>query len=131
MSQQKVEIVQQAYAHFAATGEPAWNTVHEEVEIHDHDLTLDASEHRGHAGYAQWIENWAAVFSDFSIEAEEFIDAGECVVAVLRMKATGRGSGVTLDRQDAMVCRMRDQKVVRIDYYNSRDQALKAVGLEE
>jgi hypothetical protein len=30
-----------------------------------------------------------------------------------------------------MICKMRDQKVVRVDYYNNREQALKAIGLEE
>jgi hypothetical protein len=47
------------------------------------------------------------------------------------MKATGRGSGVTLDRQDAMVAEMQDRKAVRVDYYNNRAEALKAVGLKE
>jgi len=131
VSQENVEIVQQALAHFVTTGEPAWDTVHAEVEVHDHDLQLDTSEYRGHAGYEQWIENWAAVWSEFSVEAEEFIDAGDRVVVVLRMNATGRGSGVTLDRQDAIVVEMRDRKMVRLDYYNNRKQALQAVGLDE
>jgi hypothetical protein len=30
-----------------------------------------------------------------------------------------------------MVCKLRDGRIVRIDYYNNREQALKAVGLEE
>jgi ketosteroid isomerase-like protein len=131
MSQANVEITQESFAHFVATGEPAWATLDEEVEVHDHDLQLDASDYRGHAGYRRWIENWAAVMSEFNIEAEEWIDAGERVVVFLRMRATGRGSGVTLDRQDAMVAEVRDRKIVRVDYYNSRREALRAVGLEE
>jgi hypothetical protein len=30
-----------------------------------------------------------------------------------------------------MICKWRDQKIMRVDYYNNREQALKAVGLEE
>jgi hypothetical protein len=30
-----------------------------------------------------------------------------------------------------MVLRMRDMKVWRLDYYNNREEALKAAGLEE
>ena len=50
---------------------------------------------------------------------------------MLRVKATGRGSGVALERQDAIVYAMRDGLVARMDYYNSKQQALEAVGLEE
>jgi hypothetical protein len=35
-----------------------------------------------------------------------------------------------LSAQDAMVCKMRNLKTVQIDYYNNRQEALKAVGLE-
>jgi ketosteroid isomerase-like protein len=48
---------------------------------------------------------------------------------VFRMKATGVSSGVAVERQDAMVLTVRDGKVVRLDYYNNRDEALEAVGL--
>ena len=51
--------------------------------------------------------------------------------SLLRMNAPGRGSGVTLDRQDAIVVEMRDRKMARLDYYNNRKQALQAVGLDE
>jgi ketosteroid isomerase-like protein len=39
------------------------------------------------------------------------------------------GSGVELDRQDALVYRFRDEKIVRTDYYNSKVQALEAAGV--
>jgi hypothetical protein len=35
------------------------------------------------------------------------------------MKAKGPGSGLELDRQDAQVYRFRDNKIVRLDYYNN------------
>jgi ketosteroid isomerase-like protein len=105
--------------------------LHEEIEVHDHDI-LDAGEYRGLAGFGRWLEDWAAAWSGFSMEPEEFIDAGERVVAVVRMKATGRGRGVSVDRQDAMVWEIGpDRKFVRVDYFNNRAQAMKAVGLAE
>jgi ketosteroid isomerase-like protein len=93
---------------------------------------MDAGEYRGHAGFTRWLEDWASAWSEFTSEAaEEILDAGEDVVIVYRLKATGRASGVTVERQDAMVCRVQDGKIVRIDYYNDRSQALKSVRLEE
>ena len=35
------------------------------------------------------------------------------------------------ERHDALVYKLRSGQIVRADYYNDRQQALKAVGLEE
>ena len=72
-----------------------------------------------------------AAWAEWSIDVEEFIDAGDSVVVFVRMTATGLGSGIQTDREDAQVYTLRDAKVVHLDYYNSRMQALKAVGLAE
>jgi ketosteroid isomerase-like protein len=130
MSHEDVELVRHSFERFVATGEPAWDTLHEEIEVQDHDI-LDAGEYRGHAGFGRWLEDWQAGLPVYSWELQEFIDVGDQVVVVLLLKAMGRGSNVAVERQDAMACEMRDGRIVRIDYYNSRDQALKSVGLEE
>jgi ketosteroid isomerase-like protein len=131
VSEQNVELVRSALAPFLATGEPRWDLLAEEIETHDHDI-IDAGEYRGHAGFRRWLGDWAAAWSEFAVgRAEEWIDAGEEVVVVYRLKATGRASGVKLERQDAMVSCVKDAQIVRVDYYNNRAQALEAVGLQE
>jgi ketosteroid isomerase-like protein len=125
-----VELVQQSLERFGASGEVPWDLVDEEIEIYDHDI-LDAGEYRGHAGFGRWLEDWAAAWSEFTMEPEEFLDAGEHVVAFILTRATGQGSGVALERHDAMVYEVRDGRTVRLDYYNNRDEALKALGLAE
>ena len=64
------------------------------------------------------------------MEPEEFLDADQRVVAFVRQRTIGQGSGAALEREDAMVFEVRDGKIVRLDYYNDRAEALKAVGLE-
>ena len=130
MPQENVELAQNALREFAASGEPAWELLHDEVEVHDHDI-MDAGEYRGHEGFGRWLEDWAAAWSEYTMEPEEFLDAGDRVVAFILQKTTGQGSGIALERHDAMVVEVRDAKIVRLDYYNNRAQALKAVGLEE
>jgi ketosteroid isomerase-like protein len=129
MSQENVDRVRAAFEYFERTGTPDVDALSESVEVRDRDL-LDAPEYNGVDGYLQWIENWASVFSEFSLEAQEFFDAGDTVVVVFRMIARGAGSGLNVEREDAMVVRMRDAKVSRIDYYNNRAEALDAAGLE-
>ena len=129
MSAESVELVRSSLEHYLTTGEPAWETLHEDIEVHDHDV-MDAGEYRGAAGFQRWLEDWAEPWSEFSLEPEQYLDAGDQVVAVLRMTATGKASGVTVARQDAMVCTMRDGRMVRLDYYNNPAQALEQAGLE-
>ena len=47
------------------------------------------------------------------------------------MKAEGRGSGIEVDREDALVYEIRYGMVTCVDYYNDRKQAIKSVGLAE
>jgi ketosteroid isomerase-like protein len=123
-----VDLVRRGFEHFVATGEPAWDTLHEHVEVRDHDI-MDGREYRGHADVRRWLfEDWASAWAEYSAEPEEYIDVDdEHVIAVFRIKATGRSSGVAIERQDAMVYVVRDQQITRLDYYNSRQQALEAV----
>ena len=128
MSDEDVEIIRRVWDHMLATGEPDWEMTDQDVEVHDHDIP-ERGEYHGHAGVRQWFEDWGAAWAQWSFLPSEFIDAGNYVVVVGRVTATGRGSGVNLDRQDGIVYELRSGKIVRIDYFNSRDQALAAAGL--
>ena len=59
------------------------------------------------------------------------IDAGDEVVAMQRVTARGKGSGVETELRYAVVNTIRDGKVVRGREYWTRAEALDAVGLSE
>jgi hypothetical protein len=125
-----METLRKGIEHFMSTGEPDWSVLDEEVVVYDHDI-LDAGDYRGFSGYARWMQDFSAPWAEYAIAPTEYIDAGERAIVVFQVSAIGAGSGIRVERQDAMVCEIRNLKAVRIDYYNNRDQALKAVGLEE
>ena len=122
--------MRQFYERFFTTGEWAWDMVDEKIEVHDHD-TPDQGAYQGHAGVERWLRDWGDAWADWSFETEEFIDAGDAAVVVIRMHAKGMDSGVEVDRQDAVVYHFRGDKIARIDYFNSKAQALEAAGLPE
>jgi ketosteroid isomerase-like protein len=130
MSQENVEIVRRWYDAYARgdPDDPALAPFDPEIEAYDHDI-LDAGEYRGFDGLLRWQADWDQQWESWRWDPEEFIDAGERVVAVLRVHARGRHSGVEVERVDAAVWTLRDGQCVRLDYYNSKQQALKAVGL--
>jgi ketosteroid isomerase-like protein len=128
MSEENVAIVRRGLERFLATGELDWDSTSDEMEIHDHDIP-DRGEYRGGAGVRRWLEDWGGAWAEWSFEPQQFIDAGEQIIVIAHLTAKGRGSGVEVDRQDGLVYTLRDGQLVRLDYYNSRDQALEAAGL--
>jgi len=101
------------------------------IEIVDHDLPDAKESYRGLDGFMKWQADWEASWANWQWKPQEFIDAGDRVIAVLKVNATGRGSGVDVERVDAAVLTLRGGKCIRLDYYGSKAVALKAVGLEE
>ena len=129
MSEADVEVVRRSLRAWRRTGEPAWDSVSEDVEVHDHDI-MDAGEYRGRTGVERWLSDWEAAWSDFGMRAEEFLDVGEHRVLVfVRMSATGRESNVSVERKDAILYMLTDGLISRIDYYNNRPEALAAAGI--
>jgi hypothetical protein len=91
MSRKNLELVRRATQHFQRTGEPWWEMLDPEIEIYDHDIP-DAGEYRGADGFRAWVAHWGEAWESFSIEPEEYIDAGDQVVEVVRLSARGKGA---------------------------------------
>jgi ketosteroid isomerase-like protein len=87
--------------------------------------------YHGHQGIERFFGEWLGAWSDYRMEAREFIDAGDSVVLVFHQSGMGRGSGVKTERDFFAVYDLRDSKVVRYRQYESRREALEAVGLSE
>jgi ketosteroid isomerase-like protein len=130
MSQENIEVARRFHDHFDRTGEPLWDVVDSEIEVCDYDIP-DAGTYHGLAGYTKWLTNWGETFENYSMELERLVDAGDQVVSLIVMRATGRASGVSVERKDAIVSTFQDGKITRIDYYNDQAQALEAAGLRE
>jgi ketosteroid isomerase-like protein len=130
MSQENVELVRRILERFGKTGKPDLSDLDPGIEIHDHELP-DSQIHHGHDGFMRSIEDWESAWDDYSFDLEEVIDAGDRVVVILHTTATGRISGLKLDRRDAQIYELRDAKVVRLDYYSTKAEALDAAGLRE
>jgi ketosteroid isomerase-like protein len=130
VSQENVEVVRRWYdAYVRGDQEAVFAVAHPGIEIFDHDIP-DAGEYRGLDGVLKWQSDWERSWESWRWAPEEFIDAGDRVVAVLRVHAKGRHSGVDVERQDGAVWTLSRGKCVRLDYYGSKEQAVKAVGLE-
>ena len=134
MSQQNVEIMRCSNEAFnRGDVDGALSYLHPDIEWRDLQHAPDTPEVvRGAAAIREVWEGWLDARVGLRAEVVEFIDAGSAVVAVTRWHAQGTASGIEVDQTSAEVYEFEDGLVVRATLgYRSRDQALKAVGLEE
>jgi ketosteroid isomerase-like protein len=124
MSQESVEIVRrfligdvdEALAY--ADPEIVWNPI-EELPT------------QGHGAVRASLARWKAEWDDYEMLPEEFVDRGDRVVVTVRLGGRGRGSGVEIDARFYDVYTLRDGKIVRMDQFTERSQALEAAGLPQ
>jgi ketosteroid isomerase-like protein len=79
------------------------------------------------AAWRDWLEPWET----YEIRAEEFLDAGDRVVAFVQVRGRTHRDGVAVEHAPAAVWTLLDGKVSAIEFYLDRGEALKAVGLAE
>ena len=133
MSEENVEIVRQAWeASVRRDNDAALALYDPEVEI---DMTASGQPgggvYRGLDGVRRWHRDWLSVFGEFSSEVEEWIDAGEHVIAMTRWHGSGKRSGVPAQVLQAHVWTVREGKLRRLRVYGSRAEGVKAAGLRE
>jgi ketosteroid isomerase-like protein len=78
-----------------------------------------------------YFDEWAGVFGEFRVEAEEIVDLGDQVVAVERQDARGlKGSEAqgTLGYTIACLISFKDGRISRVQEYATREEALEAAG---
>jgi len=86
----------------------------------------------GHDGVRTFWREWLNAWETVSFEYEEFIDAGDRVIVVLSQRMRGRASGAEVDmRSYVQMWTVRDGRIVEMELFESREKALRAVGLEE
>jgi ketosteroid isomerase-like protein len=132
MSRENVEIVRAGYDALAREDWVALaEFISDDCEVHDFDIP-DAHVYRGPDGFLDWLANWDKAWETWSPSELNFRQVGDDrVLALFRTIARGRGSGIEMSREDAIVYTLHVGKVTRIEYYNDQHQALEAVGLRE
>jgi ketosteroid isomerase-like protein len=132
MSQDNLDIVRRCFDLFGrGEREAVLRHVHPAIETIEGAELPGAATYFGHAGLAEAVDHWASQWNDFRMELTELIDAGSDVVAVTRHYGTGRASGVAVEALVAYVFTVADGKVVRLRIFNTKADALEAVGRRE
>ena len=132
MSQENVEAVRDAYERWSQ------GDFRSAVDVLD-PLVLfvlgpefpDAGTYLGHERVAEYTRGFLEPWTRITIQAEEVIDAGDSVVAAVLQCAVGGGSGAATEFRYFHVWSFRGRKVIRLENFRERAEALEAVGLRE
>ena len=134
MSRENVEVVRDQ---FAATNERdfprAMSHYAEDVElVVDPAAFLDAGTFTGRTAVGQWFADWFTTFEPgYRFDIEEARDLGDVVLLVATHHGRGRSSGVEVRAQTGYLYGLREGKIVRVELYRDRADALEAAGVSE
>ncbi len=84
---------------------------------------------QGPAAVRDLWKRWESEWDELETVAEEWIDAGDHVVVVMRYRGRGRGSGIEVDDLQFEVHTFRGGECVRKADHPTRAEALEAAGL--
>ena len=132
MSEGNVEVLRAAYEGWNR-GDFDWGTlVAPEFEyVVTGALVGLSGRHQGLEGFMRFLEQFWGEFDEPHTEPQEFIVAGESVLAVVSFHGRGKQSGVEVNWEVFQLWTFRDGKVVRGQGFFDRKEALEAAGLEE
>jgi ketosteroid isomerase-like protein len=87
--------------------------------------------YRGWDGLVEYLREWLEPFSEYHVELLDYIEAGDCVLVPSRQWGVGSASGARVEIELTFVYELRDGKIVRIDQYDTVEDAREAAGLRE
>ncbi len=133
VTQGNIEIVRQSYEAFNARNlDLIGNNLHPDFELDlSNSMGFDRGNYFGEGGLGRFFKSYWDAFDSISIEVEELIGSGDAIVAIIRARGRGTGSGAEVDARGPHLWRFRDGRVVGLALYEHLDEALKAAKVAE
>jgi ketosteroid isomerase-like protein len=134
MSQENVEIVRRQFALLSQGDDAVWDELPPEAVFDFSRRLINPVVLRGRDKVRAWIERESQMWEGDRVgyEPKELIDAGDKVLAFVRVSGRGKASGVEVEAYVWSVFTFRDGRPVEWTYFgDDRAAALEAAGLSE
>ena len=131
MSQENVEWVERFWELYNRRETDAWvEMMAPDVEWHVDPQDPDTTVHRGPEAVKRYGLSWAEMM-DARIEVREVFEGDDQLVAWTRVETRGGASGVPVGLDLALIFKLRDGLVTRVQETQDKREALEAADLAE
>jgi ketosteroid isomerase-like protein len=133
VSRQDLELVRSMLETLNESGvEAALDQIHPDFEgVTPPELSPEPDTYRGHEGIRRYFAGFEGVMDEVRWEADELMEApDDRVVAGIRLLTRSVATGLELELPVWQLCTVRDGKVLRIEGFAKREDALRAAGIE-
>jgi ketosteroid isomerase-like protein len=90
------------------------------------------SEYRGFESVGRFLVEWVGMWDGYQSGVDEVLVAPDGrILVLLWQRGKGHGSGLEMDMKWAQIYTVRDRLVTRIENFDDRSDALRAVGLSD
>jgi uncharacterized protein len=103
----------------------------EDIEWWQDPRSAASGTYHGHDGVRRFFASLYETFDDFMPVPQQYMEAGDKVVAFLHIRASAPAGGITIDNDVANVFTMRDGRIAALQIYLDRADALADAGLVE
>ncbi len=131
MSQENVEIVRAVYERWSEGDFSTADLFDPHVVFVLRPEFPDAGAYLGAQAVATYMRGFLEPWRHLTIEAEEVIAAGDSVLVGVRQHGVGSTSGVPTEFRYFHLWSFRGPKVIRLESFRERAEALEAAGLSE
>ena len=118
-----IQRLQDLWAAGELDGDEAQEYFHPEIEWLEPPETIGRNVVTGPEGALAALANWTEQFDSFRVETTEIREGDDRVLHAMHQFAHARGSSVEIEGDLYMVWWFRDGKAVRMEMYNSRQDA--------
>jgi ketosteroid isomerase-like protein len=122
-----IEVARRGYEFFNRTGGPDFDLLDPEIEWTEGADVPEPHVYHRHEGVRRQQEAFRAAWDSFHMEPEEFIELGDKLVVIIRIRGKGKASGAEVEARMAHVWQIRDRKAVRFEIFADPERALEAV----
>lgn len=128
MSGENVDFIERGFEAFNERGvDGILPFIHPEFEATTPpNLASEPDTYRGHDGIRRWFDSFDEVMDGIRWDAHDFQQAGDKVVVEFTLRARGKTTGLDFGQDAVMVWSMRDGKAIRVELFESLDDALRA-----
>jgi ketosteroid isomerase-like protein len=132
MSQAAIETLRVGYDAFnRGDWEAVLNFAPPGFELETTDRVTNPGTYRGREEARRFLEDLFEPFEEVVVEPEQFLENGDMILVLVRVRSRPSGSSAVVDNRIAHLWTVEDGAIVRMQIFAARSEGFEAAGIPE